>query len=521
MLGLIILFVIFVRVRLLDVPLERDEGEYAYMGQLILQGVPPYSEAYNMKLPGTNLMYALIMSVFGQSTRGIHAGLMITNCAAILLVFLLGRRIMNDSAALAAAASYAVLSLDPSVYGFAAHATHFVVLPALAGTLLLISGPKNGGRVAYFWSGVLFGLAFVMKQPGIFFLLFGGAWVVYTCVSAGRDCPVRKLVPDLLVFSIGGVLPVCAVVVWIYLYGNFDKFWFWTFQYASGYASQVPLSEAFSVFRSNVSQVTGGFVLVWLMALAGFVTVFVRRGVTGAFLGLFVFCSFLSICPGFYFRPHYFITLLPAVALSVGAFVDFTNARAAALSRWRYAGFMGAGIFVATLLFCMVFRADYYFREDPVGLSRDLYDPSPFPESVEVAKYIASRSSASDRVAVFGSEPQIFFYSGRRSATGYIYTYSLMEDHRYALTMQKEMIDEIEASRPKFIVDVHVQFSWLVRPASERHIFRWFNAFVKDGYTLVGIVDRVSPGLTIYKWNEEVAGYAVQSPSYLLVYERK
>lgn len=39
------------RVRVADVPLERDEGEYAYAGQLILQGVPPYAQAYNMKFP--------------------------------------------------------------------------------------------------------------------------------------------------------------------------------------------------------------------------------------------------------------------------------------------------------------------------------------------------------------------------------------------------------------------------------------------------------------------------------------
>jgi hypothetical protein len=36
-----------------DMPLERDEGEYAYAGPLILQGIPPYQIAYNMKLPGT------------------------------------------------------------------------------------------------------------------------------------------------------------------------------------------------------------------------------------------------------------------------------------------------------------------------------------------------------------------------------------------------------------------------------------------------------------------------------------
>ena len=43
--------VIAIRIRLLGIPLERDEGEYAYAGQLMLQGIPPYEFAYNMKLP--------------------------------------------------------------------------------------------------------------------------------------------------------------------------------------------------------------------------------------------------------------------------------------------------------------------------------------------------------------------------------------------------------------------------------------------------------------------------------------
>ena len=64
---LVLLFVGFIRVRLLDMPLERDEGEYAYAGQLILQGIPPYELAYNMKLPGTYFAYALGMAVFGQT----------------------------------------------------------------------------------------------------------------------------------------------------------------------------------------------------------------------------------------------------------------------------------------------------------------------------------------------------------------------------------------------------------------------------------------------------------------------
>ena len=65
--ALVIVLVIFaiVRIRLRNTPLERDEGEYAYAGQLMLQGDPPYHLAYNMKLPGTYAAYAVMMAAFG------------------------------------------------------------------------------------------------------------------------------------------------------------------------------------------------------------------------------------------------------------------------------------------------------------------------------------------------------------------------------------------------------------------------------------------------------------------------
>src|SRR6266702_1142514 len=66
-----------IRWRLRDLPLERDEGEYAYAGQLLLQGVPPYQLAYNMKLPGTYLAYAGFLRTFGETPAGIHLGLLL------------------------------------------------------------------------------------------------------------------------------------------------------------------------------------------------------------------------------------------------------------------------------------------------------------------------------------------------------------------------------------------------------------------------------------------------------------
>src|SRR5216117_2095219 len=83
LLAVVIALVVIIRIRFLAIPLERDEGEYAYAGQLMLQGIPPYELAYNMKFPGIYAAYALIMALFGQTPVGIHMGLLLKNLATI------------------------------------------------------------------------------------------------------------------------------------------------------------------------------------------------------------------------------------------------------------------------------------------------------------------------------------------------------------------------------------------------------------------------------------------------------
>src|SRR5207249_7485920 len=103
--GTAVASVVMVRVRLLPLPLERDEGEYAYIGHLMSQGIAPYKLAYSMKFPGTAAAYALLMSIFGQTIGGIHLGLLIANLITIALVFLLGQRLLGTIAGVTAAAA--------------------------------------------------------------------------------------------------------------------------------------------------------------------------------------------------------------------------------------------------------------------------------------------------------------------------------------------------------------------------------------------------------------------------------
>ncbi len=126
-LSLVIFFFAAIRFRLRSMPLERDEGEYAYIGQLMLQGIPPYKLAYTMKLPGTQTAYALLMAIFGQTPQGIRTGVLLLNAATTVLVYLLGKRLTDRLSGVVAAACYALLSTSFTVLGLSAHATHFVV----------------------------------------------------------------------------------------------------------------------------------------------------------------------------------------------------------------------------------------------------------------------------------------------------------------------------------------------------------------------------------------------------------
>jgi len=519
---LVLVFAASIRLRLLEVPLERDEGEYAYVGQLILQGIPPYRLAYSVKFPGTSAVYAAIMAVFGQTSAGIHAGLLIVNTATILLVFLLGRRLLNARAGAVASASYAVLSLSPSVLGTAGHATHFVVLPALAGMLLLLVALEFRSPLAIMGSGLLVGLATLMKQSGAFFIVFAVAYLLWHERVIGK-VPWTGCVARAALLASGAAVPLgvmCLTLVWA---GVFDEFWFWTVSYGRAYGSEFGLSDAIRSVRGNIPLVLSGSWPLWALGGLG-LSALSRCGNpfrSAVFLVGFSISSFLAVCPGFYFRQHYFILLLPAVALLSGMAVRSGTVLLSHKSLPAVVRYAPVLLFLAAISYSIWAHWEFFFRMSPQVAARWMYSVNPFPESIEVSRYIRGHSKAEDRIAVIGSEPQIYFLSGRRSATGYLYTYALMEAQPYAVQMQREMIGEIERARPEFLVGVNVPFSWLPKAHSQMLIVDWAKSYVAQHFQLVGVVDIVSRWQTEYRWDDAATTYAPRSRNVLLVYRRK
>jgi Dolichyl-phosphate-mannose-protein mannosyltransferase len=488
--GLVLLSILtfaFIRCRLRAVPLERDEGEYAYAGQLILQGIPPYKLAYSMKLPGTAAAYSLILATLGQSPSAVHVGLIFVNAATSLLVFLLASRLFGFLAGAVACAGYALLSANPSGLGLAGHASHFVVLPALAGLLLLLGALESNKAWQFFCSGLLLGIAFVMKQPGILFFLFGGVYLLQARLrSPGRW---RGMASSLGPFASGGALPFAVTCLLMLTTGVFQKFWFWTFSYTSQYASRVPLDVGFALFKFIIPHVVEPVFLIWLIAGVG-LTAFLwcsRARSQGVFAGLFLLFSILGVCPGLYFREHYFILMLPAVSLLAGLAVSCATDK---LSAWKSSPALSA---VPILLFLVAFaytiygQREVFFQMTPLEVCRSIYGANPFPEALDVARLVRLQTPKSTPLAIVGSEPEIFFYANRPSATGYIYTYELMEPQKYAAIMQSEMIAEIEKAQPELLIYVDVPLSWLPQEDANMYIFDWFRNYVAQNYRLLAV----------------------------------
>ena len=503
-------------------PLERDEGEYAYAGQLMLGGTPPYRLAYNMKFPGIYAAYALIMWVLGQNTVAIHLGLLLVNLVTVALIFLLTRRLLDSTpGAVAAALGYAILSLSSSVLGLAAHAEHFVMLPVLAGALVLLRLKLTGRWL--FVSGALFGVGLLMKQPAVFFIAFGVVYLEFLNWR-GKLTLTARILRTALFVSVSA-LPLIIACGWLYSAGVFGKFWHWTIVYASKYATLPPVSATIRTLLGSLIPILEVGWPMWALAGLGLITIAWSKIPPGSkfFILAFFLFSAASLCSGFYFRQHYFVFVLPAVCLLIGSCVAHFSTLNLRIAH-RALVFLPLVVVGASAGFALHCEKPIFSSRNGADAARTIYGFNPFPEAVRVAEYLQEHTNPLDTIAILGSEPEIYFYAHRHSATGYIYTYELMEPQRFALEMQNEMIREVEAAQPKYLVFVGIPLSWREWDAGPKNeiIFDWIAKYTAAHFNVAGMINLVSPTRTEYHLQAPAEFASLQlSQHYILVYERR
>lgn len=472
---------VLVRVPFADLPLERDEGDYAYVAWRMLEGDAPYRDAFDQKPPGIYAVYAGLFALGGRSGVAIHLMLYAWTAAAAFALHRLLRELAGPLAAAFAVLAFALLAADPRLTATAANTESFMILPLAVSWVALWRGCREDRTADWLACGACLAAACWLKPVAATNALFAVAWAV--CAgprAAGRarwSAPGRRIG----LVAVGALLLSLPFVGALAASGALPGFLEIVVRHNLRYSTDVSLEQGVAQLEGALRYVAPSHAVFWLFALAGLGSAGEAPARARLFLGGQLAAAFAGAAIGLHFRPHYLVQLLPALCGLAGVGL------AAAARRLRVALPGAAAVAALAGLPIAGFAlgdAGFLLAGGRSERSRSIYALNPFVESEAIARYIARSSDPGDSVFVVGSEPQIPFLARRRSATRYILFYPLTGPYPDALERQREAMREVLRARPLYVVIVDADGSHLLDERSERWIYEQVARLVQRDYRL-------------------------------------
>ncbi len=351
----------------LDGPLSRDLGVYAYGGQQVADGVPPYVAILNRAgplahlVPGLGAGAARLVGV--DDLRGMRVLFLLLSVGAVVALYLLGRDLFGSRAAGITAAA-ALLSFQ----GFTVYATNgprektaMVLLLALA---LLAMVHRRWGT-----SGAMIALGTLTWQP----VFFPAIAVVGLAALLGRG-----RLSALLRIAVGGAVPTVVIVVGYAAIGRLQLFLDDFVLINARYTDQTSMVGRPRVLWGSLSGAYGwsvwviGVGLVTLVALA--VVAAARRGrheprnaaVAGLGLGVLVCAAWSTVA--FNGWPDAYVAL-PFAAVGLAGLVPLLAHRLPPRAVTGVAVTWAVAASVLTAAYCVHTRTDVLLTQRAEGFA--------------------------------------------------------------------------------------------------------------------------------------------------------
>jgi hypothetical protein len=470
------------RLAFVSVPLERDEGEYAYIAQRLLAGDAPYRDAFDQKPPAIFLAYAAAFALLGESIEAIHGFLYAWTALTALCLHALVRRLAGGLAAAFAALVFAIASTDASLAATAANTEIFMLLPAVGALACLVRG-LEAGSAARWWlaCGSLSAAAAWFKPVAAPEAVFAAGFAVAAQLARGAGVRAALAAPA---WMAAGALALSApLVAWLVREQAWAAFLDAVVVHNAEYAGRHSWAQGWLALRAALAAQWPSFAVPWALAAAALALPRTCERRTRWLLGGWLLAELAGASVGLYFRRHYFVQALPALAALAGV-AGAAAARRLLRLRPRALAAAGAAALVALLVAPPLAAQRRLLGAPPERISREIYGLNPFPESLTIGEYIRQTSAPDDHVYVIGSEPQIFFYARRRSATRYIYFYPLTGAYADARERQREVLREVAQRRPLYAVWAHVPTSTLMDAETDRFVFEESARLLRRDYAL-------------------------------------
>ena len=369
--------------------LDGDEAIYGSIAVLMNMGGELYgSGGVDNKPPGIFWLYALTFRVFGgYQMTAVHAAGFAAMAATCVLSFRIGRDIAGRNAGLLAALFYGILTAAGNPRLLATNTELLMMLPLSASVLFML------GR-RWLWAGVLLVAAGAFRQSAAVDVLLLGIGVFWLE-------PAERRIRAALLGGAGAVAALVVGGVVIELTSSPAGFWRWTVQTLTGYASQ---NWSPAVFWPRAKDSIVPFVVdtavFWIAAVA-LATRWRDLDEKSRLMFSWLVVGMAGSLAGGHLSWHYFIQAMgPLAVVAALALVRLGPRRMVAAAA-------AAGIVIPAAAWWA-----FDLTADPLT-----YDfAAPVPQHEAVASYIASHTSPSDRVFVWGDWPALYVESDRAMA---------------------------------------------------------------------------------------------------------
>jgi hypothetical protein len=503
------------------IPLERDEGEYAYIAQRWLLGDVPYQASFDQKPPGVFAAYAVILRCLGNSPSTIHWGVQIYSLGTLALIFLLGRRLFSPLSGLLAALLAALLMTDPGMLGNAANTELFMLLPLAGAFRAALPAVERNSFGWALLTGALAAAALLFKQVAIFDALFFLLWLLFGSERGGG-----RLAGGML---LGGLAILASCSAYFRYAGADREFYDCVIGYNLKYATALPLRDYPASFAEKLPRLVATGWPVYLLAAIGLGGGLLRclgrsddpLGRSATLVAAWLLFAFLGVLPGGYFYPHYFLHLLPPLTLLGGWGSVLVFQRLPVKPRVKSG--LACLTTAAAIAIGILSAPWYYLPSTPETKCRHLYADNPFPESMELGRFIAEHCRPEEPVFVFGSEPQIYFYAGRKSASRYIFVYPLVTAFSDTRSRQHSVMAELEHNRPALIIYVYAPPSFAMRPeiVVPSYLFRGVAELLAGSYEPIAAIPFADATPMPLLTGTELKNLPAQKPLLLTVWQRR
>ncbi|HEY5975459.1 MAG TPA: glycosyltransferase family 39 protein [Geobacteraceae bacterium] len=441
--GILVLSFVL-RMAFLHEPFERDEGWYAYIGQEILRGAIPYRDMIEMKPPGSFYLYALGISLFGATKEAVRVFTASYSVLTVLAVFGTARLVHGVRAGLFAALLCAVYLSAPTIQASSSNTEVFMVLPVMASIYFFLKSAESGRRLFLAASGFAAGCAMLIKTVALPYavLLFIFCLFIRRPAKSSRDYLL-----DILSL-VGPPLALAGMTFAYFAYhGALADLIYWTVTFARKYRDiMISGPQLLWVIKLLAPELA----LMTLVAIPTALWLAVaRRGLASLLLvGLILAALAAVLLPGKNF-PHYFIQLIPPLAVMAGIGLAEVSRRKGLL--------LYLTVPVVAGLFAYSVKEDYkfYLVYSPQLVSMAKYGPT-FADSETVAAYLKERTEPTDYIFQWGFEPELYFLANRRAPVPYISS-TLVPYAPDPAAAVRQIMARLGQTKPKYFI---VQPEW-------------------------------------------------------------